>query len=380
MDQPYVYDPELAPALHFAEVIERARHREPPPSPIVEPLHFRDGSFECYPHCRLPPTPVHTPELNPQDSPHTPAWGGHGETPDPAVAFRHSGWARPRGLVRQALVRLDTPLRPLQRFDTCGSDPWVVVDPEDSSRFAIHSNHCHSRWCTPCSRERAARIVGNLKVTLNDGDIRFLTLTMKHSDRPLPEQIDRIYSCFRKLRRAAFWTEAVAGGCAVLELKHSHHTGLWHVHLHCLLDGSWIDGDAIKAEWWRITGDSMVKDIRRCHNAEHAAHYVIKYITKPVPSSVINKPEQLDEMMSAVAGRRLVLTWGSWRGVRLCEPLDSTAWKTIAPLAELYARKAAGNVDAYLVLAHLEKLLPEAPILAGRSPPTPADDPVGLLF
>lgn len=380
MEQPYIYDPDLAPAEHFAEIIQRARCGPPTPSPLVQPLNFRYGSFETYPHSAWTSTHVHTPETNPQSSDKRSDWGSTEETTDHAVTFRHSGWARPRRLIRQALIDLDTPPRPLHRFDTCGSDPWVVVDAEDSSRFAIHSNHCHSRWCTPCSRERAARIVGNLKVSLNEGDIRFLTLTMKHSDTPLSAQIDRIYDSFRKLRRAAFWTSAVDGGCAILELKHSHRTGLWHVHIHCLLDGRFIKREDVQAEWWRITGDSHVVDVRRCHDAEHASHYVVKYITKPIPSSVINKPDQLREMMAAIARRRLVLTWGTWRGVRLSEPLDLTTWKSIAPLRQLYERKELGNVDAWLILTHLEKSLPEAPILAGRSPPTPADDPIGTLF
>lgn len=390
-DRPYIYDPELAPAEHFKECIDRARCGHSLPLPLVEPLSFSCGSFDTYPHSKWPrvlgvpddadaSTHVHTPETNPQNSPHSSAWGVTEETDDPAVTFRHSGWSRPRRLIRQALVDLRTPLRPLARFDTCGSEPWVVVDPEDSSRLAIHSNHCHSRWCTPCSRERAARIIGNLKVTLNEGDIRFLTLTMKHTDTPLSAQIDRIYDAFRKLRRAPFWAKAVKGGCAVLELKHSHRTQLWHVHLHCLLDGSYLPKEDVKAEWWRITGDSHVIDIKQCHDAEHASHYVVKYITKPVPSSVINKPGQLLEMMAAIAHRRLVLTWGSWRGVRLSEPLDLTAWKSIASLATLYHRRELGDVDAWLILSHLEKSLPEARILAGRDPPTPADDPIGLLF
>lgn len=380
MDQPYVYDPDLAPAEHFQECIDRSRLPSLSQASLLSTGGYGDSSWDKYPHSGWPPTSVHTPEINPQNSEHGSPWGLDDEALSPPVVFRHTGWARVRRLVRQALVDLDTPLRPLRRFDTCGGDPWVVVDEADSSRLAIHSNHCHSRWCTPCSRERAARIVGNLSITLNRGDIRFLTLTMKHSDTPLPDQIDRIYAAFRKLRRAACWTSAVDGGCAVLELKHSHRTRLWHVHLHCLLDGRFIQREDVQAEWWRITGDSHVIDIRRCHDADHAAHYVVKYITKPVPSSVINKPGQLREMMSAVARRRLILTWGSWRGVRLTEPLDLTAWKSIAPLAELYKRKDAGDLDAYLILSHLETGLPEARILAGRDPPSPADDPIGTLF
>lgn len=380
MTPPYLYDPDLAPAEHFQECVERSRLSSPSQASLLSTGGYGDSNWDKYPHSRWPPVSVHTPELNPPNADHGPDWGLLDEARTPPVVFRHSGWARMRGLVRQALLDLDTPLRPLRRFDTCGSDPWVVVDEADSSRLAIHSNHCHSRWCTPCSRERAARIVGNLKLKLTKSRILFLTLTVKHSDAPLSSQIDRIYAAFRKLRRAAFWSSAVDGGCAILELKHSHRTGCWHVHLHCLLQANWVEHADLKAEWWRITGDSNIVDIRPCSGPEHAAHYIVKYITKPVPSSVINKPEQLRQMMSAVSRRRLVLTWGSWRGVRLTEPLDLTAWKSIAPLAELYKRKEAGNLDAYRILSHLETKLPEVRILAGRSPPAPADDPIGTLF
>lgn len=347
---------------------------------LAPDVDVRAGYCKLHPHCAWPRSSVHTPETNPQSPENPPAWGALPVPVDPAVTFRHSGWVRARRLVRAALVDLGMPDRPLARFDRCGSDPWVVVDENDCTRFAVHSDHCHSRWCTPCSRERAARIVGNLKFKLTDGDIRFLTLTIRHSDTPLPDQIDRIYDCFRKLRRAPFWTSVVDGGCAILELKHSYTTNLWHVHLHCLLDGRYIDHDQIEAEWWRITGDSHVVDIRRCHDANHAAHYVVKYVTKPVPSTVINKPDALREMISALKGRRLVLTWGSWRGVQLSAPLDTTTWKLIASLPELYRRRDAGNLDAYLILAHLEQTLPEARILTGHDPPTPHDDPIGLLF
>lgn len=380
MDQPYVYDSELAPADYFHEVVARLRCHEPSQASKLLTGNFIAGVWEKYPHSELPPTSLDPPETNPQSAGQSSDWGTERDAKSAAVTFRHSGWTRHRRHVRAALVANDIQPRPLARFDTCGSDPWVVVDVDNCTRFAIHSNHCHSRWCTPCSRERAHRIVGNLRVKLNDGDIRFLTLTVKHSDAPLTDQIDRIYAAFRKLRRTSFWKPAVDGGCAILEVKHSHATQQWHVHLHCLLDGRFLDHDYIKAEWWRITGDSYVIDIQHCTNADHASHYVVKYITKPVPSSVINKPDQLTEMIRAYKGRRLVLTWGSWRGVRLTEPLDDTVWKSIASLPDLYRRRDAGNVDAYLVLSQLERELPEARILAGRDPPTPADDPIGLLF
>lgn len=380
LERRYVYDSELAPTDHFREVIDHARIPEPSEASQLVTGEYANGSWIKYPHSRLPSSHLDTPEINPHPALHPSDWGENAETDDAAITFRHSGWLRQRRLVRTALLDTGVKPRPLARFDRCGSDPWVVVDESDPQHLAIHSNHCHSRWCTPCSRERAHRIIGNLHPTLERGDVRFLTLTLKHSRTPLSSQIDRIYDSFRKLRRAAFWKDAVDGGCAILETVHSQTTKLWHVHLHCLIHGTWIDDEAVKAEWWRITGDSFIVDIRECANADHAAHYVTKYITKPVPNSVINKPAQLCEMISAYAGRRLVLTWGAWRGVRLSVPLDETAWKSIAPLPVLYQRRDAGNAEAYLILTRLEALLPEAPIIAGRDPPTPLDDPIGHLF
>ncbi len=296
-------------------------------------------------------------------------WGYRLKSSDPPVLFRHSGWARARSQVRAALVGLIIPPRALQRFDLCGSDPWVVVDQHDDTRLAVHSNHCHSRWCVPCSRERASRIVGNLKPQLANGNIRFLTLTLKHSDSPLPEQLDRLYASFRRLRRARFWQRDVDGGCAVLEISHGRTDQLWHVHLHCLLQGRYLPHADIKAEWLRITGDSNIVDIRPVYSAVHAAKYVTKYITKPLASTIINKPGPLAELISACNRRRLVLTWGCWRGVRLSAPLDPTTWQPLVPLDELYLRREDGDEDAYALLFALEQQVPGVRAMAGRDPP-----------
>lgn len=357
------------PPDHLPSALARACTTPRLPSPIKEPLEWTIMGWETYPHSVLPPSYVHTPEIKLQPAVSPSNWGICSVTDPPAVTFRHSGWARPRRLIRQVLWDLDTPARTLERFDTCGSDPWVVVDQSDSSRLAIHSNHCHSRWCSPCNRERAGRISGHLHAKILDGDVRFLTLTMKHSPDPLSAQIDRIYSCFRRLRRQPFWLKAVTGGAAVLEVKHSHRDNLWHVHLHALLDGSYLPQAAVKAGWYRITGDSYVVDIKPCRDPEKTASYLTKYITKSVPGTILGKPDQLAELITSFAGRRLVLTWGTWRGLALSTPLDDTVWRMIAPLPELYKRQRLGDHDAWLILHYLEKLLPEARIIACHDPP-----------
>jgi len=317
---------------------------------------------------------VHSPETKSPDSQKTNDWGYVVTSDDPAVTFRHSGWAGTRKLIRQAMADDWTSPRRLSRFDLCGSEPWLAVNPDNPDEFAVLTNHCRSRWCVPCSRERAARIMGNLRCKLNEGSVRFLTLTLKHSDTPLSNQIDRIYACFRHLRRAPFWQAKVQGGAAVLELTHGWKDDLWHVHLHCLLQGGYVRHADLKAEWHRITGDSYIVDIRPVGSPEHAARYVTKYITKPVPNTVIRKPEPLREMLSACSHRRLVLTWGTWRGLKLSAPLSTVAWRTVCPLEDLYNRRDAGDLDAFNTILRLERLIPEARTLAGRGPPlTPFD-------
>ena len=312
---------------------------------------------------------VHSPETKPPNSTKRTDWGSVVTSNDPSVAFRHSGWARSRRKIREALAAEWMSPRRLQRFDLCGTEPWVAVDEHDPENLTILTNHCKSRWCVPCSRERAARICGNLRPKLEEGPIRFLTLTMKHTDTPLRAQIDRIYHCFRRLRRAKFWLRAVTGGAAVLEITHGWRDDLWHVHLHCLLQGSFIAHADLKAEWWRITGDSNILDIRFVRDTATAARYVTKYVTKPISRTVIEKPEPLAELISACSRRRLVLTWGSWRGLKLSSPLTTVTWKSLCPLEELYLRRDAGDSNATTLLAHLERIIPGVGALAGRGPP-----------
>lgn len=332
-------------------------------------LVYHDAGFHPASPSGDPPTSVQPPEINlPASSRETD--GGLTLTSDDfPVTFRHSGWARNRVLIRQALARTETSERRLSAFDLCGSDPWVAVDQSDPEHLTILTNHCHSRWCVPCSRDRANRIVTNMTSQLDHGTVRFLTLTLKHSSTPLAEQITRIYHCFRRLRRARFWQAGVTGGCAVLEIKHSHRDDLWHVHIHCLIQGNYIPHRDLKAEWWRITGDSNVIDIRPVTDSRKGARHITKYITKPIASTLINKPDCLDEMIVACDRRRLVLTWGSWRGLALSKSPNDITWKSVCSLADLYKRYDVGDLDAILTVMALEKCIPDARALSGRGPP-----------
>lgn len=322
-------------------------------------------------------TVLEAPETNVPRAERQTDWGMLLTSSDPSVLFRHSGWSRTRQLVRTALADSYLSPRSLERFDLCGSDPWVAVDPEDPNRLTILTNTCRNRWCLPCAQTRSAVISQNLARRLGAEPIRFLTLTLKHRDSSLSSQLQLLYDSFRRLRRAEFWSRCVDGGAAVLEVKHSHTGDTWHVHLHVLFQGKYLPHLLVSREWLRITGDSFIVHVKLIHRAENAARYVAKYCSKPVPSTVVNKPHVLLELVTALRGRRLVLTFGLWRGFRLLEKLDATEWHSLVPLEVLYERLKWNDPAALELISALERIRPDARNLLPRDsprPPTPKEE------
>lgn len=98
----------------------------------------------------------------------------------------------------------------------------------------------------------------------------------------------------------------------------------WYVHLHALIDyGGWTDMSALQAEWQKLTG-AYVADIRRVdrHRQTGAIAEVVKYVTDGFGKFGLS-PEQVDELHTALCGKRLVETWG--RSVLFRPLLDTKA-------------------------------------------------------
>lgn len=230
-------------------------------------------------------------------------------------SFRHGSWQPRRRIVFEALQRCGKSTGRLDRFAECGSGLWVGVCSE-SDEVKLQSNCCHDRWCVPCQATRAAILAEQIELALYMKTARFITLTLKHSPTPLSDQLDRLYASFVRLRHRSFWKEHVDGGCAVCELKLGRD-GLWHVHLHLLLEGKYLDQRTLSREWHGVTGDSSIVDVRIVRDGAIGARYVSKYATKPACSEVYDDQDKLDEMILALGGRRLVMTFGTWRGLQL---------------------------------------------------------------
>lgn len=242
---------------------------------------------------------------------------------------RHQYWQADRSRVYAALAAANAAPSALESFAHCGADAFLLRSRTDPRRHKFGLNTCRCRWCQPCQRERAAVIRGNLKALLASGDLRFVTLTLRSGDEPLAQTLDRLYSAFKKLRGSTLWKEKVNAGAAFTELHHRPEQHRWHVHLHILTRGHWLPQAALSAEWLRCTGDSRIVDIRFVRNADNAAEYVSKYVSKPGGCLHTQDNDTLATAMKALRGRRMLLTFGEWRTAKLSYDHDAALWEFI---------------------------------------------------
>lgn len=288
------------------------------------------------------------------------------------ASFRHGGWAAQRGKVWDSMLRTHRSAMRLERFSNCGAGVYVqLCDATHESRLSC--DRCRDRLCLACGRDRAAVMSDSLAQVMDERQSRFVTLTRRHSHAPLSDQITSLFDAFARLRRSKFWLSCITGGAAFLEVKLGKGTGLWHVHLHLIVTGSFIDQRLLSRAWLAVTSDSSIVDVRSIPDAGTVAKYVTKYVTKPCDASIYNVPEKLDEFVVAIQGRRLCLTWGTWRGIKLSEvPDDGKVWRPLCSIWDLRRRVSAGDAEAILAARTLLAKHPDLEVIFGGAGPPAA--------
>lgn len=276
------------------------------------------------------------------------------------ITFRHSNWKIKRALVEIGLKEVGTTPSALERFQECGGD-CVIEYCEESKQFRARANYCHNRHCEPCNRAKANLLAANLRDRLQqrpDGRYRFITLTLKHTDRGLRDQIDKLYACFKKLRNTQAWKESQHGGVAILEVKWQPDSRQWHPHLHIIAEGGFLKQSDLSGEWLNCTGDSHIVDIRQLSSGKDAAHYVAKYVSKGTNDAVWTDPEARQEWITAMKGTRTAATYGTWRGFKLLKVnKDEKVWKKIGSLNYIVREAVAGQPWAQGMLSALNSEL-----------------------
>ena len=258
------------------------------------------------------------------------------------TTFRHSGWFHPRNRIWHAMDCPEISENRRGAFAACGNSAWIVRHPDHPDRLAVRSIHCHDRFCVPCAREHGFLIANNVTKYAQYKRIRFITLTLRHSDLPLSDQIDKLIADFRKLRATKLWTDRTTGGCSFLEVKLADDGIHWHPHLHILQEGRYIPHQALSSEWRRITLTSFIVHIAEPKGRHDVIKYVTKYASKPLGMGLTLHADKLREALLLLNNRRMMTTFGTWRGFKLCEKPESIDWIPIAPLSDVLFKALAG--------------------------------------
>lgn len=340
----------------------------PPPSPGPAAVPAGPG----------PGTPLDRLETNRQFPEGTPQAINPTELNDP-VAWIHSGWINDRNRVRAALVRAGSSRSRIDAWDGCGGGLWIVESAENPGTYEVRRAYCHDRLCRICGTARAHRIGNNLRDKIADHTYRLITLTLRSTTETLTNLLDKLYQAFYDLRRCRLWKNKIEGGVAFLEIKFNRGKERWHPHLHIICQGSFIRAGDLSREWHRVTKDSYITDVRLIHNADKAIAYVTKYASKPLASSFLRIPDRLDEAVTALHGRRLATTFGSWRGWKLTESRESGTWNYVVSMSE--ALIEAQLCSAFHIrLLMLLNVRPDFTLILPQPRPPPPPPPPRLPF
>lgn len=282
------------------------------------------------------------------------------------IEFRHSWWAADRSRVRSALDSIFPESLRLSRFCSCGEAAWVFRSTGDPVRYKVCSDTCRDRWCRPCQRDRARIIVGNLRTRLRDKQTRLITLTIRHRSQSLRSMVDRLLEAFRTLRARRLWKQSVNGGVAFVEIKWNPETMQWHPHVHAICTGSYLSKSELKSQWYQITGDSFICDVRAVRSLDELARYVVKYATKPLDTALYRDARRLNEAILALQGRHLALTFGAFRGWRITAPGDGDEWIMVGSLQAVRRQGLLGDSESQFIVDALRR---------GRQADTEPDEP-----
>jgi hypothetical protein len=244
-----------------------------------------------------------------------------------------------------------------KRFINCHSQA-VFARNKQTGYVRVLARSCHLRFCPICNQAREKLIRHNVVQWLETKSYpKFLTLTLKHTSDDLRAQIDKLYRCFRALRRLRLVKQRVQSGIWFFQITRGRSGTEWHPHLHCILTGGYLPKTTLQRDWMRITGESFMVDIRLIRDVKSASFEVARYSAQACNIKTLNCDEMFD-LDCALKRRRICGTWGSARKQRLTSSpkYDSNQWTVIgswsavigcmfddAAAREIYAAWKAGT-------------------------------------
>lgn len=320
-----------------------------------------------------PATSVHTRQLTVEDL-----------LPDAQEQDLHFRQHRPeRSFWRMVLSNQMFPSRVRMRFERCGSAAWVYYS-ASRREYRVRADYCNCRFCPVCGPRNAKRLASRIAAALGriqPNEWKFITLTLKHSNAPLADQLDWLRSSFRRLRQRRLWRHKVTGGYAFLEVTWNTQDRQWHPHMHVLARCKFIPQRELAALWYEVSKGSMIVDIRVVRSAKGAAFYVTKYAGKTPDLTSVQDLERALDYLDATRRSRLYIAFGDVKRPPPFVPPDDglpNDWESHDSLDSVLLHAQRGDFDAKRVLDCLYNQQDHDPLLLpdGRSIAQHLDGPL----
>jgi len=192
-------------------------------------------------------------------------------------------------------------------------------------------NRCEHKWCPLCaprlSRERKDSVAMWVREVPKP---KHVVLTCRNSDVLTKERVQWFKKCFSRLRRTVFASNW-HGGFYALEVTNESRG--WHLHLHALLDASWIDQAELARQWAKIVGQEFAIVYVSGKPGQDYVAEVSKYLVK---GSVLAKwtGQEIAAFIDAFEGVRTFGVFGSLLGQRAKVREQIRALLEIKPLCE----------------------------------------------
>jgi len=181
-----------------------------------------------------------------------------------------------------------------------------------------------------------ARLVPYL-VTLTVRDGADLTERFNHLHQSV-----RAYNKQRHLKHYDTQNKKALSAVWSYEVKRGKGSGIWHPHMHAV----WLceekpDQDKLSKEWLKVTGDSFIVDCRPIDLNDPISGFleVFKYAVKFSEQS----PEDTWECYEKLSGRRLIGSFGGFRGMKPLDDLVDEITEEEAPYVELIMNYYKGH-------------------------------------
>lgn len=200
------------------------------------------------------------------------------------------------------------------QLEGCRTRAWFVRNRLDGS-VRVASNSCRLRWCPLCSRARTNYIRHEVQAWFQTANYpKFLTVTVKHTQQSLTDQINHIYESFQKMRKDKYLKRHCSGGLWFFQLCWNSQRREWHPHIHAIITGDYMPYKKLRSLWLKYTGDSEILDIRPVKDPKIVGQYVARYAARPCQLSELPHKQAVEAMMS-LYGRRMAGSWGSARSI-----------------------------------------------------------------